>query len=195
MHFPKTPALITGIVLAFVMLIGGFMLVQLLPGRAADQQPRDVVVSDITTNSAKINFATGSKTQGVVEYGLTPTSLNLLAPESESDTSHELELTLLSEGTTYYFQITIGGKKFDNAGVPWTFSTKTSESLDSGKVSPSPIKTPTSAVRVLISDGPSPCEETVCEKIKLKLGKGCTTQDYMKCLKKNPPTQKPLTTP
>src|SRR3989344_1560876 len=193
MHFPKKPALITGIVLTLVLLVGGFMVLQSGAGRAADEEPRDVVVSDITTNSVKINFATGSKAQGVVEYGLSPTTLNLLAPESEALTSHEVDLTLLSEDTTYYFQISIGGKKYDNTGVPWTFSTKSSDS-ESGRVPTStPTAKPSPATRVLITDGPSPCTEKDCEKIKLKLGKGCTTQDYMKCIKN--PTSKPLTTP
>jgi len=195
MHFPKTPALITGIVLAFVLLIGGFMLVQGLPGRAADEEPRDVVVSEITTNSATISFATGSRAQGVVEYGLSPTTLNLLAPESEPSTSHEVELTLLSEGTTYYFQISIGGKKYDNTGVPWTFSTKSGDDLIPTSSALRPTTRPTSSTRVVVTNSPSTCQETSCERIKLKLGNGCSTQDYVKCLKKAVPTFRPLTTP
>src|SRR3989344_885556 len=191
MRFPKTPALITGIVLAVILLVGSFMVAQNLPGRAADEEPRDVVVSDLTTNSAKISFATGSKTQGVVEYGLSLTTLNLLAPESESATSHEVELTLLSESTTYYFQISIGGKKYDNAGVPWTFSTKSPEEESKRVIPTLPTGRPLPTSRVLITDGPSSCTESVCEKIKLKLGKGCTTQDYIRCIKKGA-TQKPL---
>lgn len=193
-RMPKTPALITGIVLTLVILVGGFMLVQGLPGRAADQQPRDVVVSDITSNSVKINYSTGAKTQGVIEYGVTPTALNLLAPESESDSNHEVELTLLSESTTYYFQISIGGKKFDNAGVPWTFSTKSADSTDSDSNRLPSTKPVSPTTRVLITDGPSSCTETDCEKIKLLLGKSCTTQDFIKCMKKSP-TLRPLTTP
>ena len=108
---PKLPAIIIGTVLSVLILIAGFMLLQGIPGRAEDTQPRDVVVSDVTANSAKISYATGIKTQGVVEYGIFPTGFNLLAPESESDTNHEVELTLLSEAATYYFQISIGGKK------------------------------------------------------------------------------------
>ena len=196
MHFPKTPALIAGIVLSLLLLVGGFVLVQGLPGRASDEEPRDVIVSDITNNSAIISFATGSKAQGVVEYGLSPTTLNLLAPESEASTSHEVELTLLSEGATYYFQISIGGKKYDNAGVPWTFSTKAEGASSSNGALVSPTRKPLSpTIRVLMTDGPSQCTETSCERIKLKLGKGCTTQDYVKCIKTRGPTQRPMTTP
>ena len=192
---PKLPAIIIGTVLSVLILIAGFMLLQGIPGRAEDTQPRDVVVSDVTANSAKISYATGIKTQGVVEYGISPTALNLLAPESESDTNHEVELTLLSEAATYYFQISIGGKKYDNAGVPWTFSTKSSDSSASEDINQIPTTRPTPVSRVVIPNPESACDEVSCEKIKLKLGKGCNTQDYIRCLKRTSPTFAPLTTP
>ncbi|OGK46610.1 hypothetical protein A2963_02670 [Candidatus Roizmanbacteria bacterium RIFCSPLOWO2_01_FULL_40_13] len=194
MRLPKLPALIVGSVLAFIFLIGGFFVIQGLPGRAVDEQPRDVVVADITSNSGKISYATAARTQGVVEYGVSPTALNLLAPESEAGTDHEVELTLLSKDTTYYFQIAIGGDKYDNAGVPWTFRTKASDTdLDNLELSPTTLPTPVS--RVVVPHTESFCNETNCEQIKQKLGQGCTTQDYVKCIKKVAPTQKPLTTP
>src|SRR3990167_582213 len=119
LKIPKLAAIAVGSILSIVFLVIGFSVVQNLSGRAEDQVPRDVVVSDMTTSSARITYATGTNTQGVVEYGVSPTTLNLLAPEGGSDTDH---------------------------------------------------------------------------KIKLKLGRGCTTQDYMKCIKRNP-TFAPLTTP
>ena len=194
MHFPKIPALIFGIFLAIIFLVGGFFVIQGLPGRAADEQPRDVVVSDITTNSAKISYATAAKTQGVIEYGVTPTALNLLAPESESITDHEMELTLLTKDSTYYFQISIGANKYDNAGVPWTFRTNASDA-DLESLEPPASLSPTPISRVVVPQAESSCTESNCSQIKLKLGQGCTTQDYMKCIKRALPTQAPLTTP
>ena len=193
LKLPKLPAMVVGTVLAVFILVVGFMLMQGIPGRAEDQQPRDVTVSEITSNSAKISYATGINTQGVVEYGVTSTALNLLSPEGESDINHEIELTLLSEGTTYYFQIAIGDKKYDNVGVPWTFSTKTSDSFLFEDVNPTPTVRPSPSAA--IPNSASTCEETSCEKIKLKLGQGCLTQDYVKCIKKTVPTFAPLTTP
>ncbi|OGK33901.1 hypothetical protein A3F58_00560 [Candidatus Roizmanbacteria bacterium RIFCSPHIGHO2_12_FULL_37_9b] len=196
LKIPKLAAIAVGSILSIVFLVIGFSVVQNLSGRAEDQVPRDVVVSYMTTSSARITYATGTNTQGVVEYGVSPTTLNLLAPEGGSDTDHEMELTLLSAGTTYYFQISIGGKKFDNAGVPWSFTTKSSDSSDLEELislSPTSARRPTS-VREPTSNPESTCSETTCEKIKLKLGRGCTTQDYMKCIKRNP-TFAPLTTP
>src|SRR3989338_11011702 len=143
LRVPRATAIIVGSVLSIVLVVVGFSLVQNIPGRAEDQMPRDVVVSDISTTSTKITYATGIKTQGVVEYGISPTALNLLAPESESDTNHEVELTLLSEAATYYFQISIGGKKYDNAGVPWTFSTKSADGSESEDLNLTPTARPT----------------------------------------------------
>ena len=197
LKFPKVAALAIGGILSVAVLVMGFSVLQNASSRAEDQIPRDVVISDITSSSAKVSWTTGTKTQGVIEYGITPTSLNLLAPESESATAHESDLTLLSSGTTYYLQISIGGKKYDNAGVPWTFSTKGEG--DTSETTTSPLKPstrPTPISRVVIPNaGASTCDESDCTLIKAKLGKGCTTLDYVKCTKKISPTFAPLTTP
>jgi hypothetical protein len=105
-------------------------------------------------------------------------------------------LTLLSPSTTYYFQIRIGDKKFDNGGVPWTFTTKAVEKTVSPEPSPTPtsvinptsIATPTPIQSLKVDSSGNICNETDCQKIKEKLGKGCTTQDYFKCLLKLTPT-------
>ncbi|OGK21061.1 hypothetical protein A2866_01885 [Candidatus Roizmanbacteria bacterium RIFCSPHIGHO2_01_FULL_39_8] len=190
---PRFLGYAVGGLLSVLILVFGFTMVQGVLTRAEDQVPRDVVISDITTSSAIINWATGTNTQGVIEYGVSPTTINQLAPEAESSSSHQLDLTLLSASTTYYFQISIGGKKYDNAGVPWTFSTK---GTDEVPTSLSPSTRPTPISRVVIPNVENSCPETDCEKIKLKLGNGCTTQDYIKCVKeKSAPTFAPLTTP
>lgn len=198
LRLPKLPAILIGIAISMFILVLGFIYLQGVPGRAEDQAPRDVVVSDITTNSVKINYATGIKTQGVVEYGVSPTALNSLAPEDESNINHEISLTLLSESTTYYFQIIISGKKYDNAGVPWTFSTKSTDSSLSTDVDVTISSRPTPISRVVIPnpESGSCTNEVDCNKIKAKLGKGCNTQDYIRCLKRGSnPTFAPLTTP
>ena len=185
-----------GGLLSVVVVVFGFTTLQGVLTRAEDQVPRDVVVSDITPSSVKINWSTGTNTQGVVEYGISPTSLSQLAPETESTTSHQVELTLLSATTSYYFQISIGGKKYDNAGVPWTFSTKGSGEESNTTLSPTARPSPISRVRIPNESEENVCPERDCEKIKLKLGNGCTTQDYIKCVKeKSEPTFAPLTTP
>jgi len=201
----KISSIIIGTVIAVIL---GIMALNMggVFTRASDMEPRDVVISDISQNTAKISWTTGIETQGVIEYGTTPTALNFFAPEVSRTKNHLVELTLLSPQTTYYFQIRIGDKKYDNGGVPWTFTTKgtetqssvilpqatpTSFSQSQSKTSATPtpiqsleIKTKPTNTPIVLS-----CNETDCAKIKEKLGKGCTTQDYFRCLKKLTPTQ------
>lgn len=185
----KAVAIVVGIAV-FVVLVFGYF--KIFGTRAADFEPRDVIVSNIEKNSVRATWATGVDTQGVVEYGTTPTALNFFAPEATKTKTHTIDLTLLSPSTTYYFDIRIGDIKYDNGGVPWTFTTKGAEtsvstpsavptqSLDSAQGKPTPVQT------LKISDGTN-CTETDCEKIKALLGKGCSTQDYFRCIKKPTP--------
>jgi hypothetical protein len=127
-----------GVVASIVVVVGGFMLVQNVFTKASDSAPRDLIISDITTNTVKIAWTTDQETQGVVEYGASPTSLNLFSPESQKTKSHVVEITLLSPTTSYYFQIRIGETKYDNGGVPWTFATKIQQQpVLSGPITPS----------------------------------------------------------
>lgn len=192
MNNPKTKkisAIIIGIVV-FIGLVFGYFTI--FGTRAADFEPRDVIISNIEKNSVKTSWVTGVDTQGVVEYGTTPTALNFFAPEAIKSKIHSLDLTLLSPNTTYYFDIRVGETKYDNGGVPWTFTTKGAESpvaiptaIPTQAVS-APQTSPTPYQRLKISDGTN-CSETDCVKIKEKLGKGCSTQDYFLCLKKLTP--------
>jgi hypothetical protein len=189
----KILAIIIGIVI-FIGLV--FLYFSVFGTRAADFEPRDVVVSNIEKNSVRATWATGVDTQGVVEYGTTPTALNFFAPEATKSKTHSLDLTLLSPNTTYYFDIRVGDKKYDNGGVPWTFTTKGAES---SVAAPTSVPTesasqPTPIQKLQISDGTEGCTETDCAKIKEKLGKGCSTQDYFLCLKKITPTLTPTPT-
>ncbi|NTU72967.1 hypothetical protein HGB07_02205 [Candidatus Roizmanbacteria bacterium] len=206
------------IVLSIGLIYGGLRLTGTF-SRASDAAPRDVVITDTTTNSAKVTWATGEDTQGVIEYGTSPTALNSFAPELQKGKSHSVDLTLLSPGSSYYFQIRVGEKKFDNNGVPWMLTTKSSDQPSNSGLQPTseasvtgttrrtvqtlemptkpPVQVPTNApARVpseetrisptaVLSPQPMACTETNCDMIKQKFGKGCTTADYIKCLKKN----------
>lgn len=181
-----------GVVIAILLIVMGFKVFSGVFTRAADLEPRDVVVSNIAENSTKLSWATGIETQGVVEYGTSPTSLNFFAPEPQSTKTHTIDLTLLSPNTTYYFQIRIGDKKYDNGGVPWTFTTKGAAkptvSIPAPAV-PTAKPTPVQSLEIPTTGTPSRvCNETDCTKIKAKLGKGCETVDYLKCISKLTPT-------
>jgi len=203
---PKTiriASIVIGTILAIVLIMVGFRVMQSVFTRATDIQPREVIISDISQSSVKVSWSTGTETQGVVEYGTSPTALNFFAPEAQKTLAHIVDLTLLSPTTTYYFQIRIGDQKFDNGGVPWTFTTKSSKDVQSEAVPTATIAvTPTTAVTpsggvtptpmqklVVGTEAPSQapvatCNETDCAKVKEKIGNGCTTRDYFLCTAK-----------
>jgi hypothetical protein len=198
----KVASILTGIIIAVLIIFMAFKLVQNVFIRAEDYMPRDVVITEITQNSAKVSWSTAQETQGVVEYGTSPTALNFFAPEAAKTKSHLVDLTLLSPTTTYYFQIRVGDKKYDNGGVPWTFSTKGSEIIPTPVASPTPTKpvgtptpTPVQTIETTTDPTTATCDETDCDKIKAKLGLGCTTQDYFKCVKALTPTASATATP
>jgi hypothetical protein len=185
----KAAAVIVGIAVFIGLVVGYFAI---FGTRAADFEPRDVIVSNIEKNSVRATWATGVETQGIVEYGTTPTALNFFAPEATKTKTHTTDLTLLSPNTTYYFDVRVGDTKYDNGGVPWTFTTKGAES---SVVGPTVVPTkpaaavtqPTPFQELKIPDGTEGCTETDCTLIKTKLGKGCSTQDYFKCVRKLTP--------
>lgn len=194
----KITAILIGVVLSIGLIVLGLRLFSTVFTRASDMEPRDVVVSDINQNSAKVSWATGVETQGVIEYGTSPTALNFFAPESARTKTHQQELTLLSPNTTYYFQVRIGEKKYDNGGVPWTFTTRVSGSGEASEVVPTEVQPtvnnqPTAAqsVEVPATSELQGCNETDCAKIKEMIGKGCGSKDYILCLKKVTPTPTP----
>ena len=182
-----------GVVIAVLLIFMGFKLFSGVFTRAADYEPRDMVVANIEKNSVKLSWATGIESQGVIEYGTSPTALNFFAPEPAKTKTHTQDLTLLSPSTTYYFQLRIGDNKYDNGGVPWTFTTKgTEKSVISTPVPTSAVVKPTPVQRLEIPVTPAAvCNETDCTKIKAKFGKGCDTADYWKCIRKLTPTVKP----
>ena len=143
-----------GLAASIVVIVGGFFIIQNVVTKASDTAPRDVIISGITTNTAKIVWTTDQETQGVVEYGSSPTALNLFAPESQKTKNHSVDITLLSPATSYYFQVRIGETKFDNGGVPWTFSTKVQQSSVTG------VPTPSTGAATLVPSQPAPVSPT-----------------------------------
>lgn len=174
-----------GTVLSIGVIIVGFRVFSGVFTRAADEEPQDVVINEISQNTAKIAWTTGNNTQGVVEYGTSQTALNFFAPEAQAAQNHTVELTLLSPGSTYFFQIRIGDKKYDNKGIPWTFTTKSTGQTPDAVATPAatrPSPTPISSI-VIPDSGTTPvpvCGEVSCTAICNKLGKGCSTSDLVK---------------
>ncbi len=161
--------------------------------RASDELPRDVVVSNISKSSVTIVWTTEKETQAVVEYGLNPDELTLFSPELSAKQDHNAELTLLTPSTTYYFQIRLGDTVYDNAGVPWTFTTHSITGEDARdrvkgvntQITPRITKTPEKDASDSGNLSTSNCTATDCDEIKNLLGKGCSARDYVQCISGN----------
>ncbi len=189
----KTPdkmrifAIITGLLIGLPLCTYVFFSASGFFARASDEMPRDVSISTIDKSSATIHWTTDKETLSVIEYGLSPDSLALYAPELEPKQDHRVDLTLLTPATTYYFQIKHNETVYDNGGVPWTFTTKSIDGAEleqvkgiATRLTPMATKPPDPTATVALST--SSCKETTCEAIQSKLGKGCSAKDYVQCL-------------
>lgn len=123
----RVTAIVIGVVISLVVIAGGLFTYLQVFSRASNNAPQDVRITAITSQSAIISWSTDADTQGTIEYGTTPAEMGFYAPEASSGTTHRVELTLLQPDTTHYFIIRIGDNVFDNAGVPWSFTTKAVE--------------------------------------------------------------------
>ena len=206
----KIAAIIVGIVIAIPLIIFGFLMLSGVITRAGSVAPQDVVVNGLTATSARINWTSGDETEGTVIYGTSPNELRLVYPEIGKTTVHAVTLTLLKPGTTYYFKIRVGDEVFDNDGIPWRFSTKSSTAVTPTQapvvteivISPVQITPgletaltpgqvlPTQPAGSQTGDLPTPippqasCPVTTdCNQIRQLMGKGCSSSDYIKCIK------------
>jgi hypothetical protein len=194
------PILIGGLV-SIPLAIGAFFLTQGAMARANTAKPVNVKVTNISDSKAIITWTTDQESQGVVEYGSTPDKINIYAPEISEKTVHKVELTLLTPNTPYYYRIRIGEEVYDNEGIAWTFRTKgeggiepTSSAQDDPDALPTvevlinPIlRLPTATASIMLYEPTKPptCPNTTdCELIKAKLGKECSSAEYVACLKK-----------
>lgn len=123
----KVTAIVVGALIAIPTIIVFFLMSQGLFARASGSAPEGVRISQITSSGAVVNWTTGQDTQGVIQYGTAPALQNLVAAETIQSTIHRVELSTLKPATTYYFTIRIGEEVYDNGGVPWSFTTKTTQ--------------------------------------------------------------------
>lgn len=199
------PILIGGL-LSIPLAIGAFFLTQGAMTRANVSKPLNVKVTNISDSKATITWETDQESQGVVEYGNTPDKINNYSPEISPKTIHKVELTLLTPNTPYYYKIRIGEELFDNEGVAWTFKTKgeggteptagapargvqdNPDALPTVEVITDPIlRLPTATASIMLREptlAPTCPNTTDCELIKAKLGKECSSAEYVACLKK-----------
>lgn len=189
----KLIAIIIGSVLGLALIIGGFLFMQTF-SRASSETPEGVTTTEVTDSSVKISWSTGNDTVGaVVRYGVSKTALTQVAPaETPQGKTHSAVLTALSPDTMYYFELfTSNDTKFDNAGIPWNFTTKSNKETTTETIgatdSDAPIATASPTIEAIPTEAAesriNTCKETNCAAIKAKLGKECSTQEYMKCIR------------
>jgi hypothetical protein len=85
----------------------------------------NIQAASITTSSSQVVWATNVPANSSVDYGTTPAYGNSTPVDSGMVTSHQMTLSALAAGTTYYFQVNStdskgnhghGGNKFTTAG-------------------------------------------------------------------------------
>lgn len=145
---------------------------------ATNDAPTELIIRNVTDTTAQVYWSTQSETQGLLQYGTNPSELSLIAPEVIGSREHTIDLTLLKPSTTYYFNIRVGDKTYDNAGTPWTFATKLADEAN-GQESGSTEDTPPQG------DGTTCPVTDDCTVVRGLLGRGCTTADYSRCLNRS----------
>lgn len=127
--------------------------------------------------SVTITWTSDKASVGVVEYGTTPASLLLRAPESEQTMTHSLTLTPLKSNTNYYFRIRVGEDIYDNNGIPYSFKSKAGVVM-----TPTVAVSPTIALVPTVASGsgtPTTCNRTT----DFNRDGIINSLDYMTCLK------------
>jgi len=200
----KVPVLIglciAGLAIVLLLSRGGLT-------KASDEKPANVTFTPTSANSMTVTWSTGSPTLGQI---LLSSSMDTFLGKSSTDstpdyhpedgdpkTDHSVTLDSLHAGGTYYMEIQIGDTNYDNSGVAWSFTMPTSDEALS--ITPAPTKsgglvnpfsnspTPIQHLQIPDSTGPTSaatCSYTACADIKAHFGQGCTTKDYIACLKK-----------
>lgn len=88
-----------------------------------------VTICQVDHRSAKIYWWTDVRSNGVVKYGTSMSALNESAIAKDGAVLfHEVELTDLKAGTTYYFSVSSGMSSDDNGGAGYSFTTESEAS-------------------------------------------------------------------
>lgn len=171
----KTILIVVILLLVGVLGVLGVSTVKTyLSGASADTAPKNVLAkASEDGKSATVTWSSDKETVGVVEYGTTPASLLLRAPESDQTTNHSVSLSPLKSGTNYYFRIRVGDEVYDNDGIPYSFKSKS--------VVVTPTLVPTVA---LVPTSATVSNSGTCDKNTDYNGDGSINSlDYMSCLR------------
>ncbi len=133
MKIARLPSKRKNIIIIIILVIGlplltyaAYQVVQLVTNASADNEPKNIILSNLTTSSAVISWTTDSSTRGTVSIVKSGTEGSPILDKRGNDKrfTHYVELTSLEPNTTYSFVITSGDTKYTTANnKSFTFKT------------------------------------------------------------------------
>jgi hypothetical protein len=110
-------------IIFFKFFLGRFTTSQVNAQRCT---PYGVEVVTQSTTEINIKWKTDENCIGFIKYGLSIEDLSYESVEkgTTSTTLHEIQLTKLQAGFTYYYLIVSDSKEYGVSGLPLSFSTK-----------------------------------------------------------------------
>lgn len=136
---------ILALLLLFGGLMGGIVLVSkpqsLLTKAGPTAVPQNVKITNKTENSLTVSWITDTPVVGAVEYSNNPAKLEMTARDkrdlaggnSNSYTTHLVEIKNLTANTVYYLRIMSGSENYLNEGSPYQVKTWTKSEVAAGE--------------------------------------------------------------
>ena len=188
----KTIIIFAILILVIVLSVLGVNVAKtFMSGATADYEPQGLTaVPSADGGTATISWTTDKSATASIFYGTNVASLLLMAEDSEATTDHNILLTNLRAGKTYYYKIVVGENVFDNQGAMFSFKTGGAvEVVTTPTVIPTvapvvtlPMASSPSAVSLTPSVSPAATSAAVCDKITDYNKDGVVNSlDYLLC--------------
>ncbi len=94
------------------------------------EEPKELIISNITDTSVTISWVTSAETTGTINYGTTAEDLTFAGSDYRDETesaqnynTHYIRLKNLTPDTKYYFEINSGSSTYSNGDTPYEFQT------------------------------------------------------------------------
>lgn len=132
MNRKKLPTIL-GVIILVIGVVAGVFLINSKTifkiGANIASTPNNVRFSNITDSEATITWNTDIESKGFVKWGSTQSGLSKVALDVNDKNSfvHSTTITGMKPASTIYFKINSDGDDYDNAGIPWQFTTNTTK--------------------------------------------------------------------
>ncbi len=122
-----------------LLVYASYQVVQLITRASGDTQPKNLVISNLSTSSATISWVTEASVKGSVIPVLSGNEKSLVVDKrgNENRNTHYVELTSLEPNTKYDFKIVSGGDEYTSLDSI-TMSFKTAP-ITAGTPTPNPV--------------------------------------------------------